>query len=91
MATADTERESVGGVFGREQIIGLGAYWQDVRIEWDDGKYIYIGAHKTHGTGINEDTWEIWKYTWVDNTWVRREGPLQGSWKGRHQLAWTDA
>ncbi len=79
---------SVGGVRSREQIIGLGAYWVDVRMAYLDGSLIYKGCHFRHNAEVTDDDWEIWKYTWSDGDLVRVEGPLPGAWSNRDGLEW---
>lgn len=88
MGLKDYEYLKVGGVSSREQIIGLDAYWRDVRFEWSSGKLIYKGVHRVHDIGTDNTKWEIWKVTWDGDDFVRIEGPLPGSWDGKDSLNW---
>jgi hypothetical protein len=80
--------ESVGGVNSRDQIIGLDAYWHDVKFEFSSGLPIYKGVHALHDAADTATNWEIWKFTWSGADPARVEGPLEGSWTGRAALSW---
>ncbi len=79
---------TVGGVKDRSQLVGLGAYWRDVRLEYDTGNIIYKGVHFSHNAVTTDTGWEIWKYTYDGTDVVRIEGPLPGAWASRATLDW---
>ena len=79
---------TVGGVKDRGQLVGLGAYWRDVRMAYTAGDLIYRGVHNVHNSATTDTDWEIWKYTWSGDDLIRMEGPLPGSWDGRAAVDW---
>jgi hypothetical protein len=80
---------TTGGINDRHQIIGLGAYWRDTRMEYTAGNLIYKGSSVHHNNSAGNTDWEIWKYTWDGDDLVRVEGPLPGSWTGKASLSWA--
>ena len=85
-----SERTEVGGVSTRDQIIGLDAYWREVRRELSDGKLLYLGKHHIRNAALSDSRWEIWRYHYDGEDVIRVEGPIQGSWDGRSHIAWDD-
>ena len=85
-----SERTEVGGVSTRDQIIGLDAYWREVRRELSDGKLLYLGKHHIRNASLSDSRWEIWRYHYDGEDVIRVEGPIQGSWDGRSHIAWDD-
>ena len=82
------EELNVGGVRSRDHIINLDCYWRDQRFAYSGTEVAYRGVHHFHNTATDEDTWEIWKYTYSSDLIVRIEGPLRGSWDDRASLGW---
>jgi len=82
------EDMKVGTIRDLKAIIGLDAYWRDVRIEYSGGNILYKGANYFHNPATSDTNWEIWKYTWGADGPTRIEGPLPGSWDGRTALSW---
>jgi hypothetical protein len=78
----------VGGVRSLKNIISLGAYWRDVRMEFSPDGLIYRGANYFHNAETSDTNWEIWKYSHSGGNMVRIEGPLPGSWDNRATLDW---
>ena len=79
----------VGTIRDLKSIIGLDAYWRDVRLEYSDGNLIYRAANYFHDALTTDTNWEIWKYTWdISENLTRIEGPLPGSWDDRAALNW---
>lgn len=78
----------VGGISDRGTIVNLGAYWQDVRMEYSSGDLIYRGVHYLHNIETSDEEWEIWKYTWGADGLSRIEGPISAAWDDRATLEW---
>lgn len=83
-----SELDPVGGIRDRSQIINLGGFWRDVRMEYSSGDLIYKGSHWLHDAATSDENWEVWKYTWDGSDLTRIEGPLTGAWDDRAALAW---
>jgi len=80
----------VGTIRDLKSIIGLNAYWRDIREDYSGDDLIYKGMNYFHDAAVSDDNWEIWKYTYEDGVRVREEGPLPGAWSGRGKLSWSD-
>ena len=79
---------AVGGLKTLKDVIGLKAFWRDIRMEYSGRDLIYRGVHYLHNPDTSESSWEIWKYTWDGRNLVRLEGPLPGVWDDRATLTW---
>ena len=79
---------AVGGLKTLKDVLSLGVFWRDTRMEYSDGDLIYRGVHYLHNPDTSEGSWEIWKYTWDGSDLVRLEGPLPGAWDNRTTLSW---
>ena len=80
----------LSGIQDRLTIAVLGGIWKDVRFDYGTGDLDYRGCNITHKAATDEETWEIWKFTYdVSNNVTRIEGPLSGSWDNRASLDWA--
>jgi hypothetical protein len=82
------EELNVGGIRSLKDIINLGAYWRDVRMEYSSNNIIYRGGNHFHNESTATENWEVWKYTWSGDDLLRIEGPLPGAWDDRATLSW---
>jgi hypothetical protein len=74
----------------RMTIAVLKGIWHDVLLYYDgSNNLIYKCCNELHKADTAEETWEIWKYTWVGPNCTRIEGPLKGSVDDRATLAWA--
>jgi hypothetical protein len=85
------ENLQVGQLRDLKHIIGIDAFWRDVRFEYSDDKPIFVGRHFLHNMPDDNDQWEVWKYTWNGEVLERKEGPLPGKWSDRNKLQWETA
>jgi hypothetical protein len=83
---------NLGGIRDRLTLVTAGAWFNDRRYDYDEsGSLVYEGYAEEYNTGTSESEWYIWKYVYDTNgNFLRKQGPLKGSWYGRHTLAWSE-
>jgi hypothetical protein len=89
MSGTGTPDYQLSYITDRLTIAILKGIWHDQRLFYDvSGNIIYKCCHEMHKAPTADETWEVWKFTWVGTNCTRIEGPLKGSVDGRATLAW---